>query len=137
MKYMLIMRAVDQRAVEDFESADFNEVIAAMGAYNASMVDAGVLADGADSPMPRKDPSSISPTTIPSSPTAPTANCVNSSTASGSSTSQPRRRRSSGPSAHRSDPAPNWRSAASTTSTTSRRTTSGSRKNRNGSTRAS
>src|SRR5690625_7291684 len=47
MKYMLIMRAVDQRAVEDFESADFNEVIAAMGAYNESMVDAGVLADGA------------------------------------------------------------------------------------------
>src|SRR5699024_3923622 len=47
MKYMLIMRAVDQRAVEDFANADFNEVIAAMGAYNESMVDAGVLVDGA------------------------------------------------------------------------------------------
>ena len=47
MKYMLIMRAVDQRTVEDFANADFNEVIAAMGAYNESMVDAGVLADGA------------------------------------------------------------------------------------------
>ncbi len=34
MKYMLIMRAVDQRAVENFESTDVNEVIAAMGAYN-------------------------------------------------------------------------------------------------------
>ena len=47
MKYMLIMRAVDQRTVEDFANADFNEVIAAMGAYNESMVDAGVLVDGA------------------------------------------------------------------------------------------
>src|SRR5699024_8801606 len=47
MKYMLIMRAVDQRAVEDFANADFNEVIAAMGAYNESMVDARVLVDGA------------------------------------------------------------------------------------------
>ena len=47
MKYMLIMRAVDQRAVENFESTDVNEVIAAMGAYNESMVDAGVLVDGA------------------------------------------------------------------------------------------
>src|SRR5699024_8701854 len=47
MKYMLIMRAVDQRAVEDFANADFNEVIAAMGDYNESMDDSGVLVDGA------------------------------------------------------------------------------------------
>ncbi|MCM1013724.1 YciI family protein [Brevibacterium sp. XM4083] len=47
MKYMLIMRAVDQAAVDAFEQADFNEVIAAMGRYNESMIEAGVLADGA------------------------------------------------------------------------------------------
>ena len=47
MKYMLIMRAVVQAAVDAFEQADFNEVIAAMGRYNESMIEAGVLADGA------------------------------------------------------------------------------------------
>ena len=47
MKYMLIMRTVDQAAVDAFEKADFNEIIAAMGAYNEQMVNAGVLADGA------------------------------------------------------------------------------------------
>ncbi|NNV08408.1 YciI family protein, partial [Geobacillus sp. MMMUD3] len=29
MKYMLIMRTVDQAAVDAFEKADFNEIIAA------------------------------------------------------------------------------------------------------------
>ncbi|RBP63436.1 hypothetical protein DFO66_11060 [Brevibacterium sanguinis] len=47
MKYMLIMRAVDQAAVDSYEQLDFDEVIAAMGKYNESMVNAGVLADGA------------------------------------------------------------------------------------------
>lgn len=47
MKFMLIMRAVDQAAVDAFENTDFNEIIAAMGAYNESMVKAGVMADGA------------------------------------------------------------------------------------------
>ncbi len=47
MKYMLIMRAVDQAAVDAYEQTDFAEVIAAMGKYNESMVNAGVLADGA------------------------------------------------------------------------------------------
>lgn len=47
MKFMLIMRDVDQAAVDNFENIDFEKVIAAMGAYNESMVNAGVLADGA------------------------------------------------------------------------------------------
>lgn len=47
MKYMLIMRTVDQAAVDAFENTDFNEIIAAMGAYNEQMVNAGVMADGA------------------------------------------------------------------------------------------
>lgn len=47
MKFMLIMRTVDQVAVERMAEADFNEMIAAMGAYNESMINAGVLSDGA------------------------------------------------------------------------------------------
>jgi hypothetical protein len=45
MKYMLIMRSNDQ-AVEDYENLDFTEVIAAMGAYNESLIKAGVLLGG-------------------------------------------------------------------------------------------
>lgn len=47
MKYMLIMRTVDQAAVDTFENTDFNEIIAAMGKYNESMIEAGVMVDGA------------------------------------------------------------------------------------------
>jgi len=47
MKYMLIMRAVDQAAVDEYQKRPFEEIIAEMGAYNESMVKAGVLADGA------------------------------------------------------------------------------------------
>ncbi|GAA1536750.1 MULTISPECIES: YciI family protein [Brevibacterium] len=47
MKFMLIMRAVDQAAVDAFDNTDFDEIIAAMGAYNESMINAGVMADGA------------------------------------------------------------------------------------------
>ncbi|UVI36977.1 YciI family protein [Brevibacterium spongiae] len=47
MKFMLIMRTVDQAAVERMAEADFEEMIAAMGAFNESMVNAGVLSDGA------------------------------------------------------------------------------------------
>lgn len=47
MKYMLIMRTVDQAAVDIFENTDFNEIIAAMGKYNESMIEAGVMVDGA------------------------------------------------------------------------------------------
>lgn len=45
MKHMLIMRATAQ-AVEDYENMDFEAVINAMGAYNESMVKAGVLVAG-------------------------------------------------------------------------------------------
>ncbi|WP_168626538.1 YciI family protein [Cryobacterium sp. BB307] len=45
MKYMLIMRATDE-AKEAFEKLDFEEVINAMGAYNESMIKAGVLLAG-------------------------------------------------------------------------------------------
>lgn len=44
---MLIMRTVDQAAVDTFENTDFNEIIAAMGKYNESMIEAGVMVDGA------------------------------------------------------------------------------------------
>ena len=47
MKFMLIMRTVDQAAVERMAEADFDETIAAMGAYNESMINAGVMSDGA------------------------------------------------------------------------------------------
>jgi len=44
-KYMLIMRGTDEGQAE-YEQIDFTEVIAAMGRYNESMMDAGVLAAG-------------------------------------------------------------------------------------------
>lgn len=45
MKHMLIMRAT-QKAVEDYANMDFEAVINAMGAYNESMMKAGVLVAG-------------------------------------------------------------------------------------------
>lgn len=44
-KYMLIMRS-NAAAVADYESMDFEAVINAMGAYNESMMQAGVLLAG-------------------------------------------------------------------------------------------
>ena len=45
MKYMLIMRSTEE-AQEAFKDVDFNEVIAQMGAYNESLIKAGVLLAG-------------------------------------------------------------------------------------------
>ena len=45
MKYMLIMRATAD-AVEAYEEMDFEQVINQMGAYNESMMRAGVLLAG-------------------------------------------------------------------------------------------
>ena len=45
MKYMLIMRS-DASAVEAYKELDFEQVINAMGAYNESMMKAGVLLGG-------------------------------------------------------------------------------------------
>lgn len=45
MKHMLIMRAT-QEAVDDYENMDFEAVINAMGAYNESLIKAGVLLAG-------------------------------------------------------------------------------------------
>jgi hypothetical protein len=45
MKYMLIMRATDA-ALEASKDLDFEEIINAMGAYNESMMKAGVLIAG-------------------------------------------------------------------------------------------
>ena len=45
MKYMLIMRSNDE-AVAAYQELDFEAVINAMGAYNESMINAGVLAAG-------------------------------------------------------------------------------------------
>lgn len=42
MKYMLIMRGTDE-AREKYEQIPFREVIEAMGAYNESLIKAGVL----------------------------------------------------------------------------------------------
>jgi hypothetical protein len=44
-KYMLIMRNSDA-AIEASKDLDFEEIINAMGAYNESMMDAGVLLGG-------------------------------------------------------------------------------------------
>ena len=45
MKYMMIMRTTDQ-AVEASKDMPFEEIINAMGAYNESMINAGVLLAG-------------------------------------------------------------------------------------------
>jgi hypothetical protein len=45
MKHMLIMRATAE-AVEASKQLDFNEVLNAMGAYNESMITAGVMVAG-------------------------------------------------------------------------------------------
>ena len=45
MKYMLIMRATAE-AIEASKDVDFEEIINAMGAYNESMMKAGVLLAG-------------------------------------------------------------------------------------------
>ena len=42
MKYMLIMRDT-QEAVEASQKVDFEEIINAMGAYNESLIKAGVF----------------------------------------------------------------------------------------------
>lgn len=44
-KYMLIMRGTDEGA-EAYADIDFTEVIASMGRYNESMIEAGVLVAG-------------------------------------------------------------------------------------------
>lgn len=46
MKYMLIMRNVDQDAVDEAKQRPFEEILAEMGQYNESMMQAGVLVDG-------------------------------------------------------------------------------------------
>ncbi|WP_411733148.1 YciI family protein [Paeniglutamicibacter sp.] len=45
MKFMLIMRSTEA-AKEAYEKADFTEIINAMGAYNESLIKAGVLLAG-------------------------------------------------------------------------------------------
>ena len=45
MKFMLIMRATDE-AKKAYEKADFEQIINAMGAYNESLMKAGVLLAG-------------------------------------------------------------------------------------------
>ncbi|GMA91307.1 YciI family protein [Homoserinibacter gongjuensis] len=45
MKYMLIMRSTDE-AVAASKEQDFEAIINAMGAYNESMIEAGVLVGG-------------------------------------------------------------------------------------------
>jgi hypothetical protein len=45
MRYMLIMRTTEE-AIEASKSMDFEEIIAAMGAYNESLMKAGVLLAG-------------------------------------------------------------------------------------------
>jgi hypothetical protein len=45
MKFMLIMRSTDA-AKKDYEKADFEQIINAMGAYNESLIKAGVLLSG-------------------------------------------------------------------------------------------
>ncbi|MET0714550.1 MAG: YciI family protein [Mycetocola sp.] len=45
MKFMLIMRSTDA-AKKEYEKADFEKIINAMGAYNESLIKAGVLLSG-------------------------------------------------------------------------------------------
>lgn len=50
MRYMLIMRTTDDAAQESFENIDLDEIVEAMGRFNAEMIDAGVFvaAEGLD-----------------------------------------------------------------------------------------
>ncbi|MFJ4207792.1 YciI family protein [Paenarthrobacter sp. NPDC089675] len=50
-KYMLIMRATDE-SLANFQQADFNEMLEAMGKFNDELIRAGVLlaAEGLDDP---------------------------------------------------------------------------------------
>ena len=50
MRYMLVMRTTDDAAQESFENIDLDEIVEAMGRFNAEMIDAGVLvaAEGLD-----------------------------------------------------------------------------------------
>jgi hypothetical protein len=53
MKYMLIMRTVDEAAVnEAMANVDFDQIIEQMGRYNGELIDAGVLvaAEGLEDP---------------------------------------------------------------------------------------
>ncbi|PWC06077.1 YciI family protein [Mycetocola zhujimingii] len=45
MKYMLIMRSTDE-AKKEYQSRPFEEILEAMGAYNESLIKAGVLLAG-------------------------------------------------------------------------------------------
>ena len=45
MKYMLIMRSTDA-AKKEYENVNFEEILNAMGAYNESLIKAGVLLAG-------------------------------------------------------------------------------------------
>ena len=45
MKFMLIMRSTEE-AKKEYEKADFEQIINAMGAYNESLMKAGVLLGG-------------------------------------------------------------------------------------------
>ncbi len=110
MKYMLIMRDTAE-AVDAGKQEDFEQIINAMGAFNESMINAGVLAGG-DGLAPPSEGFVVDFTTeTPSSPTAPTARRTSSSTASGSSRSGAGRRPPSGRAAHRSGPARSSRCA--------------------------
>ncbi len=141
MKFMLIMRTVDQVAVERMAEADFNEMIAAMGTYNESMINAGVLSDGAGLADPSEgavvDFSGSEPTTAPGAygnlrelfnrfwviEVASQGEAID-----WAKPSTGRRRRPW-------TQVPRSRSGGSTAPRTSPKTTNGSRKNRNGSSR--
>lgn len=45
MKFMLIMRATEE-SVEAYRNADFEDIINKMGAYNESLINAGVMVGG-------------------------------------------------------------------------------------------
>lgn len=62
MRYMLIMRD-SQEAIDASKEIPFDEIIAAMGAYNESLMKAGVLLSGEGWPTrPRASSSTSRPT---------------------------------------------------------------------------
>ena len=97
---MLIMRATDE-AYAAFQGVDFDKIIESMGRFNDEMISAGVLvaAEGLDDASQGVvvDYSS-EPPVVTDGPYGETKELFG---ASGSLTSPPRKRRSSGPSAHR------------------------------------
>ncbi|EUA52390.1 dGPFAETKE family protein [Mycobacterium xenopi 4042] len=93
MRYMMIMRS-SAEAQEAAKNVPFDEILTAMGRYNESLIEAGVLLAGEGWPDRRKASSSTSARSR--RPCATSRIPVSCSTGSGSSRSRRKKKRSGG-----------------------------------------